>query len=148
MAAIAIAYVCKIDLEVIRDVLMTFKGVEHRQEFVRNLDNVIYVNDSKGTNPDSTIKAIQSYDRPIILIAGGMDKGSNFDELLETAKSYVKSLVLLGETASNIENCAKNKGFNDIHIVKIWKKQLRLLMKFQKWRYSASFTSLCKLGYV
>ncbi len=132
MAAIAIAYVCKIDLEVIRDVLMTFKGVEHRQEFVRNLDNVIYVNDSKGTNPDSTIKAIQSYDRPIILIAGGMDKGSNFDELLETAKSYVKSLVLLGETASNIENCAKNKGFNDIHIVKIWKKQLRLLMKFQK----------------
>lgn len=74
MAAIAIAYVCKIDLEVIKDVLMTFKGVEHRQEFVRNLDNVIYVNDSKGTNPDSTIKAIQSYDRPIILIAGGMDK--------------------------------------------------------------------------
>ncbi len=48
MAAIAIAYVCKIDLEVIKDVLMTFKGVEHRQEFVRNLDNVIYVNDSKG----------------------------------------------------------------------------------------------------
>ncbi|WP_235656898.1 glutamate ligase domain-containing protein [Clostridioides difficile] len=132
MAAIAIAYVCKIDLEVIKDVLMTFKGVEHRQEFVRNLDNVIYVNDSKGTNPDSTIKAIQSYDRPIILIAGGMDKGSNFDELLETAKSYVKSLVLLGETASNIENCAKNKGFNDIHIVKDMEEAVKTSYEISK----------------
>ncbi|HBF6020296.1 TPA: UDP-N-acetylmuramoyl-L-alanine--D-glutamate ligase [Clostridioides difficile] len=132
MAAIAIAYICKIDLEVIKDVLMTFKGVEHRQEFVRNLDNVIYVNDSKGTNPDSTIKAIQSYDRPIILIAGGMDKGSNFDELLETAKSYVKSLVLLGETASNIENCAKNKGFNDIHIVKDMEEAVKTSYEISK----------------
>lgn len=111
---------------------MTFKGVEHRQEFVRNLDNVIYVNDSKGTNPDSTIKAIQSYDRPIILIAGGMDKGSNFDELLETAKSYVKSLVLLGETASNIENCAKNKGFNDIHIVKDMEEAVKTSYEISK----------------
>nr|WP_330374742.1 cyanophycin synthetase [Clostridioides difficile] len=92
----------------------------------------MYVNDSKGTNPDSTIKAIQSYDRPIILIAGGMDKGSNFDELLETAKSYVKSLVLLGETASNIENCAKNKGFNDIHIVKDMEEAVKTSYEISK----------------
>lgn len=118
MAAIGIAYVSKINLEVIKDVLTTFNAVEHRLEFVRNLNDIMFVNDSKGTNPDSTIKAVQSYKNPIILIAGGMDKGSSFDELLEIAKSNVKILVLLGETASKIEKSAKNKGFNDIHIVK------------------------------
>ena len=51
---------------------------------------VKYVNDSKGTNPDSTIKAVQSYNDPIILIAGGYDKGSDFNELFEIAKDYVR----------------------------------------------------------
>ncbi|OJT71587.1 UDP-N-acetylmuramoyl-L-alanine--D-glutamate ligase, partial [Clostridioides difficile] len=60
------------------------------------------------------------------------DKGSNFDELLETAKSYVKSLVLLGETASNIENCAKNKGFNDIHIVKDMEEAVKTSYEISK----------------
>ncbi|RDY25729.1 UDP-N-acetylmuramoyl-L-alanine--D-glutamate ligase [Romboutsia weinsteinii] len=122
MAAVAISYVLNIDLDIIRKVLKTFGGVEHRQEFVRSINNVMFVNDSKGTNPDSTIKAIQSYNNPIILIAGGMDKQSSFDELLEIAKSNVKSLVLLGETASIIEKCAKDKGFESIYIVKDMKE--------------------------
>ena len=71
----------------------------------------MYVNDSKGTNPDSTIKAVTSYKKPIILIAGGYDKDSTYDELLDIAKQNVKALVLLGETASKIEACAKTKGF-------------------------------------
>lgn len=118
MAAIGISYVSKVSLEVIKEVLRTFGGVEHRQEFVRNVNNIMFVNDSKATNPDSTIKAIQSYKNPVILIAGGMDKQSSFDELLEIAKENVRALVLLGETASNIYECAKNKGFNDVHVVK------------------------------
>ncbi|MEF9991662.1 MAG: UDP-N-acetylmuramoyl-L-alanine--D-glutamate ligase [Romboutsia sp.] len=118
MAAIAISYVCDIGINVLREVLKTFGGVEHRQEFVREINNVMYVNDSKATNPDSTIKAIQSYKMPIILIAGGMDKESSFDELLEVAKENVKALVLLGETAPKIQECAKNKGFTNIHVVK------------------------------
>ena len=122
MAALAIAYVSKVSLDTIKKVLKTFSGVEHRQEFVRNLNNVMFVNDSKGTNPDSTIKALQSYKRPIILIAGGMDKQSSFDELLDVAKENVKALVLLGETASKIKECAKNKGFNEIHVVKDMKE--------------------------
>lgn len=122
MAAIGIAYVSKIDLEVIKKVLKSFASVTHRQEFVRSLNDIMFVNDSKGTNPDSTIKAIESYDRPIILIAGGKDKQSSFDELLETAKGRVKSLVLLGETAPIIEKCAKEKGFENIYRVKDMKE--------------------------
>ncbi|MEG1871130.1 MAG: UDP-N-acetylmuramoyl-L-alanine--D-glutamate ligase, partial [Peptostreptococcaceae bacterium] len=122
MAAIGITYVSNVDLEVIKDVLKTFKAVEHRQEFVRELNNVMFVNDSKGTNPDSTIKAIKSYKKNIILIAGGKDKGSSFGELLEVAKENVVALVLLGETASKMEEAAKEKGFEKIHMVKNMKE--------------------------
>ena len=108
MAAAAIAYVSNIDIDTIREVLKTFAGVEHRQEFVRNLNGVMFVNDSKATNPDSSIKAVQSYNRPIVLIAGGMDKQSSFDEFLDAAKENVYALVLLGETAQKIKECAQN----------------------------------------
>ena len=85
----------------------------------------MFVNDSKGTNPDSTIKAIKSYNRNIILIAGGKDKGSSFDELLEIAKENVVALVLLGETASNIEETARKKGFDKIYIVNNMKEAVK-----------------------
>ena len=114
MAAIAMSYVCNVDIETLRHVLKTFKAVEHRLEYVKTLNDVIFVNDSKGTNPDSTIKAVQSYDSPIILIAGGYNKDSDFNELLDIAKQNVKALVLMGETASIIEECAKEKGYKTI----------------------------------
>lgn len=129
MAAIGISYVSNVDIEVIKDVLKSFAAVEHRQEFVKNLNGVMFVNDSKGTNPDSTIKAIQSYKRPIILIAGGMDKQSNFDELLDVAKENVKALVLLGETASKIQTIAKEKGFKEIYKVKDMKEAVSISYK-------------------
>ncbi|MDK2586221.1 UDP-N-acetylmuramoyl-L-alanine--D-glutamate ligase [Romboutsia sedimentorum] len=129
MAAIGISYVSNVDREVIKDVLKSFAAVEHRQEFVKNLNGVMFVNDSKGTNPDSTIKAIQSYKRPIILIAGGMDKQSNFDELLDVAKENVKALVLLGETASKIQTIAKEKGFKEIYKVKDMKEAVSISYK-------------------
>lgn len=133
MAAIGISYVSNVSLDSIKKVVTTFNAVEHRQEFVRELNSVMYVNDSKGTNPDSTIKAVQSYKRPIILIAGGMDKGSNFDELLEIAKqNNVKSLVLLGETALKIQECAKNKGFKEIHMVNNMKEAVETSSKIAK----------------
>ncbi len=129
MAAIGISYVSNVDIEVIKDVLKSFAAVEHRQEFVKNLNGVMFVNDSKGTNPDSTIKAIQSYKRPIILIAGGMDKQSNFDELLDVAKENVKALVLLGETASKIQTIANEKGFKEIYKVKDMKEAVNISYK-------------------
>ncbi len=132
MASIGITYVSNIDLEIIKDVLKTFKAVEHRQEFVRELNDIMFVNDSKGTNPDSTIKAVKSYNKDIILIAGGKDKGSSFDELLEIAKENVVALVLLGETAPIIEEAAKEKGFDKIYIVNNMKEAVETSYKIAK----------------
>ena len=132
MAAAAIAYVSNIDIDVIREVLKTFAGVEHRQEFVRNLNGIMFVNDSKATNPDSSIKAIESYNRPIVLIAGGMDKQSSFDEFLDAAKENVYALVLLGETAQKIKECAQNKGFDNITVVKDMKEAVNASYQIAK----------------
>lgn len=118
MAAILMTYVVGVDLEVIKQVLTTFKGVEHRLEFVTNKNGIMFVNDSKGTNPDSTIKAIGSYERPIILIAGGMDKHSDFTDMMKCATKNVKELVLLGETADKIEASARKEGLENITKVK------------------------------
>ncbi|MGL6105810.1 UDP-N-acetylmuramoyl-L-alanine--D-glutamate ligase [Romboutsia sp.] len=132
MAAVGIAYVSGISIDVIKEVLTTFAGVEHRQEFVRNLNGIMFVNDSKGTNPDSTIKAIESYKKPVVLIAGGYDKDSNFEELLETAKQNVYALVLLGKTANKIEKVAKEKGFTNINIVKDMKEAVNVSYNIAK----------------
>lgn len=125
MAAILMSYVLNIDTDIIKDTLRTFKGVEHRLEFVTNKDGIMFVNDSKGTNPDSTIKAITSYERPIVLIAGGMDKQSDFNEMIKYATKNVKALVLLGETADKIELSAKNQGITNIVKVNDMKEAVR-----------------------
>ncbi|MDR1773585.1 MAG: UDP-N-acetylmuramoyl-L-alanine--D-glutamate ligase, partial [Clostridioides sp.] len=129
MAAIAMTFVCGINTDVIKEVLKTFTGVEHRLEFVRELNGVKYINDSKGTNPDSSIKAVESYKNPIVLIAGGYDKNSNFDEFMEIAKKNVKDIVIMGATADKIEKSAKNKGINSTHIVKNMKEAVSLSHK-------------------
>lgn len=116
MAGIAISYIYGIDVFIIKNALKNFSGVEHRQELVKNINGITFINDSKATNPDSSIKAINSYEN-IILIAGGMDKENDFENLLENAKGRVKSLVLLGETAQKIKDLALKKGFDDVNIV-------------------------------
>lgn len=116
MAGIAISYIYGIDVFIIKNALKNFSGVEHRQELVKNINGITFINDSKATNPDSSIKAINSYEN-IILIAGGMDKENDFENLLENAKGRVKSLVLLGETAKKIKDLALKKGFDDVNIV-------------------------------
>jgi len=117
MAAIGITLAMGVDIDVLVRVLKTFKAVEHRLEYVDTVNGVKYVNDSKGTNPDSTIKAVQSYKDPIILIAGGYDKGSDFNELFEIAKDYVRSVVILGQTGDLIEDTARKHGLNDLYRV-------------------------------
>ncbi|CEN79792.1 UDP-N-acetylmuramoyl-L-alanine--D-glutamate ligase [Paraclostridium sordellii] len=129
MAAILMSYVLGIDLEIIKDTLKTFKSVEHRLEFVTDKDGIMFVNDSKGTNPDSTIKAITSYDKPIVLIAGGKDKQSDFTEMISYATKNVKALVLLGETADKIEQTAKLQGMNNIFRVSNMKEAVKTAYK-------------------
>lgn len=118
LAAIAIAFAKGIDLNIVRKTLKEFEGVEHRLEFVKELNGVRFYNDSKGTNPDASIKAIDAIEKPIILIAGGIDKGGGFEEFINSFKGKVKALVLLGETSEKLKQTALNKGFSEIYIAK------------------------------
>ena len=118
LAAAAIAYFSGAGAGPISRTLKTFKGVEHRIEYVRTYKGVRYINDSKGTNPDSTIKAIEATDTPIILIAGGYEKNSDFTEMLQIGKDKIKYLVLLGVTAPRIKDTALRCGYTDEQIVR------------------------------
>ncbi|NLJ72576.1 MAG: UDP-N-acetylmuramoyl-L-alanine--D-glutamate ligase [Syntrophomonadaceae bacterium] len=118
MAAAAVALALEINSRIIEKVLRQFKGVEHRLEFVGEFNKVKFYNDSKGTNPDSSIKAVDSIDKPIILIAGGYDKKSSYDDLIKSFDNKVKALILLGQTADKIEECAQKYKFTNIYKVK------------------------------
>ena len=118
LAAAAIAYFAGIAPEVITETLVEFQGVEHRIEFCGEVDGVRFVNDSKGTNPEASIKAIEAMKGGVILIAGGYDKGSAFDELIEAFNGKVKHMVLLGKTAPAIKETAEKHGFTNSVIVK------------------------------
>jgi len=113
LAATAAAWVYGVSQEVIADSLRTFPGVEHRLERVAEKDGILYINDSKGTNPDSTIKALEAYDRPIILIAGGYDKKSSLDTLMPLIKQKVKKLVLVGATKNIFAQAAEAIAYHD-----------------------------------
>lgn len=113
MGAILLAYLSGVTPEDIRDVMKTFPGVEHRLEPVRTLHDVLYVNDSKGTNPDSTIKALEAYDRPIVIILGGKNKGSDFTQLATLVKQRVKKAVVLGQAKPVIIEALEKAGFQD-----------------------------------
>lgn len=117
LAVVSIGWVLGIDTEVIAETLREFEGVEHRIEYVVNISGVDFYNDSKGTNPDASIKAIEALQEPIILIAGGMDKGTGFEEFIESFNNKVKALILLGETKEKIKETAISKGFSNIYIV-------------------------------
>ncbi len=98
LPAIAVALLLDISREVIQQALKNFTGLEHRLEWVRTMNGIDYVNDSKGTNVGSVCKSLNTFDRPIILIAGGKDKETDFSPLKVLMKEKVKHLVLIGET--------------------------------------------------
>lgn len=114
LVAVGISYYMGVPVDVIRDVATSFKAVAHRIEYVDTVDGVAYYNDSKGTNPDAAIKGIQAMVAPTFLIGGGYDKGSEYDEWIEAFDGKVKWLVLIGQTAQKIADCAKRHGFNSI----------------------------------
>lgn len=116
LAAVAMAWFDGIDAEVIANTLRTFRGVVHRLEFVAEINGVKYINDSKGTNVDSTIKALETYPDHIIWIAGGRNKGSSFAPLVPLVKERVTTVVTLGESASLIKEVAVQAGITDDRI--------------------------------
>ena len=103
MAASAMALLAGSPLEAIKDSLREFPGLEHRLEFVREIDGIRYVNDSKGTNVGAVVKSLESFKEPVILIAGGRDKAGDFSPLRSLVKERVKALVLIGEAREKIK---------------------------------------------
>ena len=113
MAAVAMAAVYGVPMDVIRKAALAFKGVEHRIEYVTEKDGVAYYNDSKGTNPDAAIKGIQAMNRKTVLIGGGYDKGSEYTEWINAFDGKVKKLILIGATKEKIAADAQKCGFHD-----------------------------------
>ncbi len=114
MAAAAMAYAYGVPAEVIQKTVCQFRGVEHRIEFVAEKNGVAFYNDSKGTNPDAAIRGIQAMNRPTVLIGGGYDKDSTYEEWINAFDGKVKKLVLLGATRDKIAETARRLGFEDI----------------------------------
>lgn len=122
LMAMCMAYSVGVSFDAMRMVLNVFQGVEHRLEFVRELGGIRYINDSKGTNPDASTKAVEAFEGNLILIAGGMDKKVSFDTFVEAFQGKVKTLILLGETKRMIQECAERHGFRDVILVEDMKE--------------------------
>ncbi|RQD73797.1 MAG: UDP-N-acetylmuramoyl-L-alanine--D-glutamate ligase [Candidatus Syntrophonatronum acetioxidans] len=113
LAASAVARAAGVEPQVIASTLRTFRGVPHRLEFVCSFNGVTFINDSKGTNINSTIKALEAFPQKVILIAGGKDKGSSFEELASYIQEKVKHLILMGETRGKIADSLEKIGFEN-----------------------------------
>lgn len=103
------------DIEAIRPVLTSFTGLEHRLEFVRELDGVKYYDDSFGTTPETAIVAIEAFEQPKIVILGGSDKGSNFEKLVETVKNgNIRTVVAIGKMGEVIADLLRESGYTNV----------------------------------
>lgn len=114
LAAVAAAWVMGVPLESVARTLAAFTGVPHRLELVAEIRGVRYVNDSKGTNPEAAEKALKAYTAPVVLIAGGRNKGNSFEGFADLIRKRVRCLVVLGESAAEISAAARRAGFTDI----------------------------------
>lgn len=126
MAAIAVAEGMGVPMEIILRVIRGFHAVEHRIEFVATKAGVDYYNDSKGTNPDAAIQGIRAMNKPTVLIGGGYDKQSEYDEWIESFQGKVKWLVLIGQTREKIAECARRHGFDRIRFADSFEECLKL----------------------
>lgn len=131
MAAIIISKICGVDNDTIRQSIKLFSGVEHRIEFIGKINGVNYYNDSKGTNPDSTIVAVKAMPDKTLLIGGGYDKGSEFNILMEQISPYLKCLILFGQTAPKMAKAAKANNI-EVYIVKDLPAAVNLAQNFAK----------------
>ncbi|MDE7447251.1 MAG: UDP-N-acetylmuramoyl-L-alanine--D-glutamate ligase [Lachnospiraceae bacterium] len=130
MAAIAICHAMHVPMDIILKTICVFKAVEHRIEFVATKNGVDYYNDSKGTNPDAAIQGIRAMNRPTVLIGGGYDKQSEYDEWIEAFDGKVKALVLIGQTREKIAACAKAHGVPNILLADTFEEAFALCVKW------------------
>lgn len=129
MAAAAMAFSYGIPIESIQKTVKKFKGVEHRIEFVAEKNGVAYYNDSKGTNPDAAIRGIRAMKRPTLLIGGGYDKESSYEEWIQSFDGKVKKLVLIGATKEKIAETAEKLGFKDVVLADTFEEAFSLCVE-------------------
>lgn len=116
LAACAMAYFAGVPVADIVETLTEFQGVEHRIEYIRTLNGVRYYNDSKATNPESTVKALEAFEVPLILIAGGYDKLTNLDEMMQLAKLKAKQVIFLGKAKERFAQEAAKHGIEAVSL--------------------------------
>ena len=116
LAACGVSFLAGVQPENMARVLREFKGVEHRIELVTTINGVSYYNDSKATNPESAVKALESFHDHIILIAGGRDKNTDLSEFMSLVKQRVDHLILIGEAAERFSQEAHKHGVTNIHM--------------------------------
>ncbi|MGI1658200.1 MAG: UDP-N-acetylmuramoyl-L-alanine--D-glutamate ligase [Desulfitobacterium sp.] len=126
LASIAAVRELGLSWEQIVQGLREFKGVEHRQEVVGTYDGILFINDSKGTNPDAAEKALYAFAEPIVLIAGGKNKGLDFHDFMKIVKEQVKSLVLVGAAADEMEIAAQDVGIQHYLRAKTFEEAVEL----------------------
>ena len=133
LAAISACCLVGMSQEDIEKSLTSFTALEHRLEYVDTVDGVEYFNDSKATNTDSTIKALESFpDRKVVLIAGGKDKGTSLNDLAQSVKKHASSVILLGEAKERIERALRDVGFEEIYPVGTMEEAVQLGGKLKK----------------
>ncbi len=117
LAACAVSLAAGISISAIADGLREFGGVVHRLEFVREKDGVRYVNDSKATNPQAAIRAIESFSEPLIGILGGLDRGDDLTPLISPVKRHMKAVLTIGQSGSRMQEVAKMAEITQIYAV-------------------------------
>lgn len=132
LAAVACAFVLGIAAKQIARTLGTFSGVAHRLETVTEINKVCYINDSKATNPEATISALHAFNNQIILIAGGLNKNSDFTELAKVIKKKVYLLLLLGKHGIQIKNAVQQQGFEDFITVSDYSEAVKIAYQTAK----------------
>ena len=115
LTVIALAYALGVSVETIHRVISEFHGVEHRLERVKTIDGITFYNDSKATNVDSVVKALESFNQSVILLAGGHDKMTPLEDFMQLVKDHTKAVIFMGEAADRFENAAKEAGVEPIY---------------------------------
>lgn len=132
LAVIALAYALGVNPKQMGDTIRHFGGVAHRLEKTAVIDGVVYYNDSKATNTDSAIKALEAFTAPIILLAGGHDKMTPLADFMAEVKKTVKDLILMGEAANRFEAAARDAGITAIHRANSMEEAVRMGQKLAK----------------
>lgn len=118
LAAIAVAKIQQVPTAGIRQVLKTFSGVRHRTQYVETYEGRVFYNDSKATNIVATEMALKGFSQPVVLLAGGLDRGNTFEKLAPALKDHVKAMIVFGETAQKVADAGKLAGVTEIEFSK------------------------------